>query len=501
MGQQIVPGIYVNVRDFSAYAPALATTSVGMVGTASKGPLDTPTLVTDEGNLVNLFGPPSASHPALLCAIRYLRAGKTLWFVRVATGAVFSTGALPCYATDKIEVSAVSKGTWGNLITIDVAQGTTGWKLTVRYDEEVVEVFNDLVIGTDNSADDNYIETRINGLSEYISVTDLDDTEWLDEAEGYALTAGADGAPADKADVIGTMSSGVATGLQTLRNPETLDLNVICAPGRWEASVVAALITVCEDYRADCMCLIDPPSGLSSTEVMQWHNGDLTGNADYLTSAINSKYAAVYYPWVEVYDGYSETNITIPPSGHAAYVWAKTDYDAETWYAPAGPRRGLLPDALDLGFTCEAGDRIILRNNLNAVNAIVKKARIGILIDDNLTCHRAYTALRDINVMRLVLYLVKVISTANAYMQWQPNDPDSWREAVNITEPLLRNVKARRGVYDYRVICDASTNPAVKIDQGIMTMRVLIQPTRAAAIFEVSLDILPTGADFSIVGA
>ena len=245
------------------------------------------------------------------------------------------------------------------------------------------------------------------------------------------------------------------------------------------------------------MCIVDPPYGCSPSQVVDWHNGNTPGvGVDEPTAAINSDYAALYWPWVKVYDAWSDSEMFIPPSGHAAYVWAYTDYVAETWYAPAGPRRSTLNDVLDIEYVAEQGDRELFRDHLNCVNPIIRQPRIGYLVGDQLTMHRAYTSLRELNVRRMLLYAMKVIATAVAYLHWQPNDADTWSEFRNLVNPELTAIKARRGLYDFRVICDETTNPPDQIDRGVLGAKLLLKPTKAAAIIEVEFDLLPTGARF-----
>jgi len=437
---------------------------------------------------------------ALYAAICYLRAGKVLYFVRVATYDVAASSNLQDSSVDKVDVEAVSTGTWGNYVQLTVSAGTDtdSWKLDVKeYNSasgtyEVVESFDNLLVGSGNVSDDNFIETRINGISDYITVTDSGASEDIDTGT-VTLASGEDGTPVDASDIIGTVSGTTATGLQTLRNPSELDVNIIAVPGVSTTSVIAAMITVCTDYRKDCICLIDPPIGLTPAEVISWHNGLGSGN----TTRWNSYYATIAgNQWVEMYDGYSAASIFVPPSGPRAYALAKGDESTEVWYAHAGPRRGLLPFATDLEYYPEEGDRILFRDNLNCVNAIVNDTTSGIMINDQLSCHRAYTALRDMNVVRMILYAMKVISTATQYLLWEPNDADTWRDFRNLVSPELEAIKSRRGLYDFRVICDASTNPSAQIDRGVMGAKLLLKPTRAASIISIEFDLLPTGADF-----
>jgi hypothetical protein len=497
MAVLIAPGVYTTVRDFSLFVPALSTSIFAVVGTASKGPKNTPTLITDEGTLVSVFGEPSATHLALHAAITYLRAGRVLYYVRVATSDATATGFLVDGITNVVDVDAVSSGSWGNNISLTIEAGTTvgTFKITVKFNGEPFEVFDNILVGSGNSASANFIDTRINGISQFIIATNLAVNTTLTSI-ALTLAGGLDGAPASEAAVIGTVVGTVKTGLQSLRNPDDLDINFVAIPGRWQKNIVAAIQTFCESARKDCMGIIDTPPSLSPADAVKWHNGTLTGNPDYLTTALSSSFLAVYWPWLQIFDQYNEVNIFVPPSGHAAFAWATNDREAEVWFAPAGPNRGILNNVLDVQYNAEEGDRIVFHQFPNCVNPIIKRPRTGIMLFDQLTCYRQSTSLRDINVRRMLLFLQKTIASATQFLLFDPNDSETQRRFVTLVDPHLDAVKTRRGLFDYRIICDETTNPPLQVDQGILKGRLLLKPTRAASIIEVEFDLLATGASF-----
>lgn len=494
----ISPGVYTTELDFSLYVPRLATTIFAMVGTAPKGPTNERTYITDEGNFIETFGEPSSDHLAMLAAIRYLRAGRQLWFVRVATYDVAATGYIRNSGdtANSVTMTAVSTGSWGNNITVAVAAGTNhGYKLTISYNSVPVEQWDDIYVGAAYVNDSDYIETRINGNSDYISVVDDEAQATLSTSLSVSMSGGDDGAPADDSDVIGTVSGNTRTGLQLFADPDSFDCNLIAAPGRWEKNIVAELLSICES-RGDCMCFIDPPYGLTVQQVVDWHNGQLTGNSDYLAAALNSSYGALYYPWVQVYDGYSDANLWIPPCGHAAGRYAFTDYTYDPWYAPAGWKRGRLVDVLDVEHSPSLGERDFMQMAGNNVNPIVNFPTDGIMIYGQKTLQKATTALRDINVRRMLLYARKTIATATRYLVFEPNDARTWDAFVDLVTPTLRSIKSRRGLYDFRVICDSTTNTPDRINNDEMLGKILVQPTRTAEIIEVQFSVLSYGANF-----
>lgn len=496
----ISPGVYTKELDFSVYAPRLASTIFGIVTTASKGPVDELTLITDEAQLVDTFGPPSSMHYGMYAAIQYLRAGRILLVVRVATydqtGQGFLRDALN--TQNAAQIDPTSSGSWANDLTVVVSAALgTGYRLSVQFRGVQVEVYDGVVIGTANLNSQNYIETLINGQSQYITVTDLNGADETLKTGTFALSGGDDGAPADDSDVVGTQIGNTRTGLQLFGDPESVDVNLIAVPGRWERTIVTSIITLVEQ-RQDCLGLIDPPYGLSVQQVVDWHNGQLSGDPDYLTAALNTSYAALYYPWLQFYDGYSDAEVWVPPSGVASRVMAYNDSVADPWWAPAGLRRGRVADALDIEYSPTLGERDYMYGRAGQnVNPFVNFTVDGITLWGQKTLQRVPTSLDRVNVRRMLLYARKVVATACRYLVFEPNDETLWRQFRNLVAPILAYIQSRRGIFDFRVICDTTTNPPYKIDQSVMTGKLLIKPTKAAEIIEVEFTLLPTGANFS----
>jgi len=492
----VSPGVYTTEIDFSLYAPRLASTICAMVGSASRGPTDERMLITDEGTLTETFGPPSSDHPALYAAQQYLRSGRNLWFVRVSSYDAKASGAIRNVpnTANAVDIEAASSGSWANNLKVVVAADVgSGYRVSVYYNNILVEKKNGVLVGAANVSSPNYIETQF-ANSLYVVFSDTGAYTTLKEGTS-TLTGGLDGA-ADDSDIVGTTIGNTSTGMQLFRNDELVDVNMLLCPGRWEKSVIGAMIDLCES-RADCMAIVDPPSGLTVQQVVDWHNGQLTGHADYLTAAPNSSYAALYWSYVQVYDSYNDQYVWIAPSGPAARTWAYNDSVSEPWFAPAGLIRGNRPGWLDLEHSPSLGERDYMYGYPgHNVNPFVNFVRDGITLWGQKTLQRAPTALDRINVRRMLLYARKVIATAVRYLVFEPNDSITWLRFRMLVEPFLRNIATRRGIYDFRVVCDATTNTPYYIDQNVMRGKLLIKPTKAAEIIEIEFTLLPTGAEF-----
>ena len=498
----VSPGVYVSERDFSLYAPELATSIFGIVITASKGPTDELTLVTDVGTLEGIFGPPKLTHYGIYAAQKYLSEGRRLWVVRVAHYDVTAgdiTIRNEAEAVDTLAIRPTSSGSWFNDVSILTrASAVAGrYTLVVLLNALVIEKYENLLLGAAHVADQNYITTRINGVSPTITVEILDDTQTTLEADTFEFDDGEDGAPADDSDIIGSIGDPPtipSTGLCLFENPETLDLNLLAVPGVASIDVINKIISVCES-RGDCMGILAVPFGKTVQEAVNWHNGD-GGGGDDPAAALNTSYASLHYPWLQIYDSLEDQTFWVGQEGHIAAVIAHTDYVADPWHAPAGLERGMLRDVRDIEHSPTQGERDYMYGPGNNVNPVINLAGQGFVVWGQKTLQRTPTALDRINVRRMLLYMRKIIATAARTLLFRPNDARTWRAFTRLVAPVCNDIQSRRGIYAFRVICDETTNTPVRINRNEMHGRILIQPTKTAEIIHIEFTLLPSGASF-----
>jgi phage tail sheath protein FI len=411
------------------------------------------------------------------------------------------------FEVDGATFTATSEGEWGDSISILVEDGTNAdtFKVVVYYEDSIVEKFDNLTLdasGLDIFNKSNFIEDRINDVSDYITVVvEADMDEYVlkfIETPVYLDGGDGDNHSVVSADIIGVAYDdglGHASGLQLFASPGAVDINLIAAPG-WAgdaAEVPFAMIEICES-RADCMAIVDPPESLSPSEVVDWTNGAGTFEGDH--AAFNSSYFAVYWPWVEIYDAYTQTFVMTPPSGHALAVYAYTDQISESWYAPAGVNRGRVISGVNLEYDATQGDMELLYGDGNIVNPIMNFPKDGMVIWGQRTGQRTPTALDRVNVRRLLLYMRKVIATACRALVFEPNDLKTWRWFGHLVTPFLNDLTQRRGLYDFRVKCDETTNTPAVIDRNEMRAQIFIKPIKAAEFIQVDIVITATGANF-----
>jgi len=296
---------------------------------------------------------------------------------------------------------------------------------------------------------------------------------------GYSTTE--TGTTADYTALIGTAAA--KTGIYAL-DDDSLNISLALIPGITAQSVQNAFITLAETAQ-NFVAVVSPPYGLGTTQdAVEWNNGRGGNGRD---SAINSSYAAVYWPWEQVFNYYAGADEWYDPAIFAARQYVYTDSVAEPWYAPAGYRRGRLTKPTNVEIALNQGDRDILYEN--AINPIIKESQGGILIFGQKTSMRTPSALNSVNVRRLLIYIRKVLLILGRPFQFEPNDEFTWELVEDAINPFLDDLKARRAITEGSVVCNSTTNTPLRVDRKEMWCAITIKPTLAAetVVFEINL--------------
>lgn len=286
------------------------------------------------------------------------------------------------------------------------------------------------------------------------------------------------------------------TGIYTFANPERFEaVSLLVTPGFSSGAVIVTALSVCTQ-RGDCLYIVDPPFGLNTQQVVDWHNGLLFTD---LAVALDSSYGALYHPWVKIFDQFNGGNIFIPPSGHVCAVFARTDRVAEIWFAPAGFNRGQIITGLDLEVEHTRGQRDLMYGFGNAVNPIVKFPQKGIYVFGQRTLQRKDSALDRVNVRMLLIAIKKALAGSNGSLQFflfEQNDRITRQLVKSQIDAYMSDVAARRGVTAFTAICDESNNTPQRIDRNELWVSLLIKPTRAIEFIVLNIGILRTDQSF-----
>jgi hypothetical protein len=238
------------------------------------------------------------------------------------------------------------------------------------------------------------------------------------------------------------------------------------------------------------LALVSPPVAVGTVQdAIDWSNGKSSSTGGARTAPINSSYAAIYWPWVKVFSTFDGLDRWYDPAIFGARQMAFTDAVADSWFAPAGFRRGRLTKPTEVEVKLNQGDRDSLYSGGNVVNPIVSFPQQGITIFGQRTTQRSATALDRINIRRLMIYIRKVILAATQRFVFEPNDEFTWSQIEGVLNPFLDDIRRRRGITEFRVVCDSSVNTPMRIDRNELWTKVLIKPTKTAEIliFEINL--------------
>tara|TARA_A100001391_G_scaffold202993_1_gene194126 strand:+ start:776 stop:2983 length:2208 start_codon:yes stop_codon:yes gene_type:complete len=309
------------------------------------------------------------------------------------------------------------------------------------------------------------------------------------QAAATNLTGGTNGDDSDQATaLIGDASQDPKTGMQALDDP-LLNIGIALIPGIYTQSVQNELVTLAERTQ-NFLALLAPPLAIGNVQAaIDWTNGKSSSTANSRTAALNSSYAAVYWPHVKIFSVFDGKDRFLDPTIFGARQMAFTDAVADSWFAPAGFRRGRLTKPTEVEVKLNQGDRDSLYSGGNVINPIVNFPQQGITIFGQRTTQRAPTALDRINVRRLMIAIRKVILLSTQRFVFEPNDEFTYAQIEGVLNPFLDDIRRRRGITEFRVICDETVNTPIRVDRNELWTKVLIKPTKTAEIliFEINL--------------
>lgn len=378
--------------------------------------------------------------------------------------------------------------------------------------EQVLEVYPNVSMASDAKKVDgtsNYYKDVINSQSRYVwwashnttytragtTVQGVvaDETASGDFLQGITpavvtkeLTGGTDDHAASTAEI--------TTAYDLFSDAETTDVNLIFSypDANGENTIAEHLITLA-NTRKDALVFLSPPvadstQGNPLTDVVTW--------ADTITS---SSYAVMDSSAIRCYDKYRDTFMFVPAAGHIAGMCANTDNVADPWFSPAGLNRGQILGASKLAYNPSKADRDELYKA--RVNPLVTFPGEGTVLFGDRTALAKPSPFDRINVRRLFITLEKAIATAARFQLFEFNDEFTRAQFRNLVEPFLRDVKGRRGITDFAVICDGTNNTGDIVDTNQFVADIYVKPARAINFVNLNFVVTRTGVEFSeIVG-
>lgn len=553
MANLVSPGVQVKEIDLTNVVPSVSSTIGAMAGAFQWGPAEQVVTVTSETELVDQFGATSAeTFESVLSAAQFLSYGNALKVVRAvgssARNATASGTGILAKNDDHFSTLSPAAADWvmaryagvkGNAVKVEVAtlasswNGSADWKswtdsapgtsagaaavggsndeihVVVRDANgtitgtagSVLETFQHLSQASDVKSSDGtslYYKDHINTNSEWIRIGNhpaaLSDAG--DSAAGKAFT---------QVNIFTvTLTGGVDDNVLTLgettaqyakfSDAETIDVNLVFQANTGLSAsdniTLSNYITAQCAARKDAVGFVSPErdatvnAAAPATTVSTWRTG--------LTS---TSYGFADSSSLYVYDKYEDVYRWIGAAGSMAGLAANADLVADAWFSPAGFTRGNVRNVTKLAWNPNQAERDELYKT--GVNPIVTFPGQGTVLFGDKTIQSKASAFDRINVRRLFIVLEKAVSTASKASLFEFNDEFTRAQFRNMVEPFLRDVKGRRGITDFKVVCDGTNNTGAIIDSNKFVADIYVKPARSINFITLNFIATRTGVEFN----
>jgi hypothetical protein len=563
MAFQLSPGVLVSEKDLTSVVPSVATTAGGFAGAFQWGPVRQVTTIDSENNLVDVFGKPNSdTYKSFYTAANFLSYGNNLQVIRVVNEATARNAKANASATAVIirndehydatyaDGSGSSQGEWtakypgvlGNSLKVSIADGNawSTWTYATNFDAApstseyvsnkggshdelhvavidedglftgavgtILEKFSFASKASDAKRADGtsaYYKDVVNAQSKYVW--------WMGHTANVAASGTAWGNAANASlfanltsnvtiSLAGGVSSdsptdgNITTALSVFANDERYDISLLPL-GSASATVINYAITSVAEARKDCIVFASP----TQANVVNNIGSEATAIVTFRETLTSSSYAVLDSGWKYQYDRYNDVYRWVPLNGDTAGLAVRTDFVADPWFSPAGFNRGQVKNVVKLAYSPTATDRDTLYKK--GINPIVTFPGNGTVMFGDKTLLAKPSAFDRINVRRLFIVLEKAISTAAKFQLFEFNDPFTRAQFRNLVEPFLRDVQGRRGITDFKVVCDESNNTAQVIDTNNFVADIYIKPARAINYIQLNFVATRSGISFEEVGA
>ena len=346
------------------------------------------------------------------------------------------------------------------------------------------------------------------------------DTNWNQNAQGVkfmgvgstTLTLGGGKNYDGKDDITGEDSlqagiSGIINGYSLFENAEEYEVDFLLmgsgAYGRTTTQALANKIISVAELRKDAIAFISPDKGTfitgagSSTATVKSSDEITDDVVSFYAPITSTTYGVFDSGYKYMYDRFADTFRYVPLNGDIAGMCARNDINNFPWFSPGGTARGTVLNAVKLAYNPSQIQRDKLYSN--RVNPIIFSPGAGIILFGDKTGFGKASAFDRINVRRLFIYLEDAISAAARDQLFEFNDEITRTNFVNIVEPFLRDVQAKRGIFDFRVVCDETNNTAAIIDNNEFIADIFVKPARSINFIGLTFVATRTGISFEEV--
>lgn len=513
-GNSSSAGVYTGEQDNSIRATAIATSIGGIVGPSNRGPVGVPTLVVDTEEFRNRFG---AADPALTymhyCAEAFLQESSRLMVTRIAVNAKlggikiatvnnFSQSAQGAVGgldepediifetLDIMYLYAADPGRWNNDLRVVLYPETndlSGESFTLNVYEGESTVPVEVYTGTLFDKLDGYgnqlsIETQLEEKSTRVrALVNAAHPSLVANASNLLINAVTSGSFTDGSNGDAINESDIINAWELYEDPEEITVNLLINGGYTAPSIQLKMDEIAES-RDDCFAILDMPSTEQETQSAVAYRRN--------TLNLNSNYSAIYSPDLRIRDTQNGRDMYVPPSGHVAAAFARTDTVAASWFAPAGLNRGQL-DVLGVRHVYKQGHRDTFADN--QINPIRFMSGQGIVIWGQDTMQAHASALSNVNVRRLLMLLKQSIANAALVGVYEPNDTFLQNTLTRIATDFLNPIKRGRGLYWFSVVCDERNNTPETVAAGDVMLDIYVDPVLPAKRIHLNAIVPKTG--------
>lgn len=277
-------------------------------------------------------------------------------------------------------------------------------------------------------------------------------------------------------------------------NDEEFDVSLI-ALGKANTTVANYVVQNIAERRLDCVAFITPEN-VTTGDILIGNTSDITEKIlAYRNALTSSSYMVIDSGYKYQYDKYNDDYRWLPLNGDIAGLCARTDFTDDPWFSPAGFNRGQIKNVVKLAFSPRRTDRDNLYKS--GVNPVVSFPGQGTVLYGDKTGLAKPSAFDRINVRRLFIVLEKAIATASKYQLFEFNDGFTRSQFVGMITPFLRDVRGRRGLTDFLVVCDESNNTGEVIDTNRFVADIYLKPNRSINFIQLNFIATRTGVAFS----
>jgi hypothetical protein len=560
MAFQISPGVNVSEVDLTTVVPSVLTTAGALAGKFNWGPANQVKLIDSEITLIKTFGQPTTtSATSFFTASNFLSYGNNLSVVRAINASSKNADAI---GSSNVQVAnddvfqytylnsnnsnahgafmARCAGALGNGLFISVCDNSTDfatWTYKSYFQSApgtstqvsaaggsndemhivvvdgsgnfgtknaVLETFAFVSKASDasNNGTSNYYKQVVFEQSKYVFAADPADytntnSTWggnsttsfaqLNGVKTFTLAGGTD---------VTVTNGDLESAYDLFANKDTTDISLILTADAATA-VQNYVISNISSVRGDCVTFISPPQ----SAVINNGGSETSAISTWLTSlGTTSSFAVADSGWKYQYDKYNNVYRWIPLNGDIAGLCVYTDTTRDPWFSPAGFNRGQVKNCIKLSWNPSKTQRDVLYGA--GVNPVVSFPGQGTVLFGDKTLLNKPNAFDRINVRRLFIVLEKAIARAAQSSLFEINDEFTRAQFISLITPFLRDVQGRRGITDFKVVCDTTNNTPQVIDSNQFVGDIYIKPARSINFIQLNFVAVGTGVDFAtIVGA